>query len=233
MTTPPKSASPLPGLLLLLSVTTGMVDAVSVLGLGKVFTANMTGNIVFLGFAAARTPGFHVAPYLVALAAFFAGAMVAGRVGKQFTDRPLRSWLTAAAVIEGLLLWIAAAVALDFDMASLAPSIALFAIIALTAIAMGFRNATIRQLKVPDLTTTVLTLTITGLAADSSLAGGGNPNIARRLAAIVAIFIGAAAGAVMVALSGLALPLAVAGAIVLIGTLACVRHPAAAQPHGG
>jgi hypothetical protein len=51
-------ASPLPWLLLLLSVTTGLVDAISVLGLGKVFTANMTGNIVFLGFAASGTPGF-------------------------------------------------------------------------------------------------------------------------------------------------------------------------------
>ena len=51
-----QSASPLPGLLLLLSATTGLVDAVSVLGLGKVFTANMTGNVVFLGFAAAQTP---------------------------------------------------------------------------------------------------------------------------------------------------------------------------------
>jgi uncharacterized membrane protein YoaK (UPF0700 family) len=42
----------------------GLVDAISVLGLGKVFTANMTGNIVFLGFAAAGAPGFTVAPYL-------------------------------------------------------------------------------------------------------------------------------------------------------------------------
>jgi hypothetical protein len=56
------STSPLPGLLLLLSVTTGLVDAVSVLGLGKVFTANMTGNIVFLGFAAAGTPASALRP---------------------------------------------------------------------------------------------------------------------------------------------------------------------------
>ncbi len=48
MTAPNGPAAPLPWLLLLLSVTTGLVDAISVLGLGKVFTANMTGNIVFL-----------------------------------------------------------------------------------------------------------------------------------------------------------------------------------------
>lgn len=226
------SSSPLPGLLLLLSVTTGLVDAVSVLGLGKVFTANMTGNVVFLGFAAAQTPGFKVAPYLVALLTFFVGALIAGRVGQGFGKRPLRQWLTVAALIEAALLWIAAVVALGFDVSSLKPTAALFAIITLTAVAMGFRNATIRQLKVPDLTTTVLTLTVTGIAADSSMAGGGNPNLARRIGAIIAIFAGAAAGALMVVHMGLALPLVVAGIIVLLGTLLCVRHPAAALPHG-
>jgi uncharacterized membrane protein YoaK (UPF0700 family) len=226
------SSSPLPGLLLLLSVTTGLVDAVSVLGLGKVFTANMTGNVVFLGFAAAQTPGFKVAPYLVALLTFFVGALIAGRVGQGFGKRPLRQWLTVAALIEAALLWIAAVVALGFDVPTLKPTAALFAIITLTAVAMGFRNATIRQLKVPDLTTTVLTLTVTGIAADSSMAGGGNPNLARRIGAIIAIFAGAAAGALMVVHMGLALPLVVAGIIVLLGTLLCVRHPAAALPHG-
>lgn len=226
------TSSPLPGLLLLLSVTTGLVDAVSVLGLGKVFTANMTGNVVFLGFAAAQTPGFTVAPYLVALLTFFTGALIAGRVGQYFGKRPLRRWLTVAALIEAGLLWIAAIVAIGFNVPALKPTLSLFAIIALTAIAMGFRNATIRQLKVPDLTTTVLTLTVTGIAADSSIAGGGNPNLGRRIGAIIAIFAGAAGGALMVVHLGLALPLLISGAIVLLGTLLCVRHPAAALPHG-
>lgn len=228
----PSSSSPLPGLLLLLSVTTGLIDAVSVLGLGKVFTANMTGNVVFLGFAAAQAPGFQVAPYLVALSTFFIGALIAGYVGQNLGKRPLRHWLIIAALFEATLLWIAAAVALGFDVPSLQPTQSLFAIIGLTAIAMGFRNATVRQLKVPDLTTTVLTLTVTGIAADSSLAGGGNPNLARRVGAIIAIFVGAAIGAAMVVNMGLAPPLLLSGLIVLIGTLLCARHPAAAQPHG-
>jgi uncharacterized membrane protein YoaK (UPF0700 family) len=96
---------------------------------------------------------------------------------------------------------------------------------------MGYRNATIRQLKVPDLTTTVLTLTITGLAADSTLAGGSNPNWARRIAAVVAILLGAALGAVLVRY-GLAVPLAVAGALILGGTIACTLHPDAGKPLG-
>lgn len=231
---PPHSpSSPLPGLLLLLSITTGLVDAVSVLGLGKVFTANMTGNIVFLGFALAQTPGFHVAPCLVALGAFVVGALVAGRTGAALSQRPLRHWLTRAALIEAGLLGLAAMAALGYDMAAQQPGPVMLAIIALTALAMGFRNATIRQLKVPDLTTTVLTLTITGIAADSHLAGGANPNLVRRLAAIGAILVGAALGAAMVLHAGLVLPLVIAAVLVLGGTLACLRHPAAALPHGG
>lgn len=228
---PPASASPLPGLLLLLSVTTGLVDAVSVLGLGKVFTANMTGNIVFLGFAAAGTPGFSVTPYLVALGAFFLGALVAGRTGRRLGGNPLRHWLTIAAAIEAALLAAAALVAARSGSAAVAGRGDTLAIIALTAVAMGFRNATIRQLKVPDLTTTVLTLTLTGIAADSRLAGGAAPNQARRLAALGTIFLGALAGAWLVTHHGLAPPLALAAALVLGGTIACTRHPAAARPH--
>src|SRR2546428_10237842 len=71
----------LPLLLLVLTVTTGLIDAVSVLGLGRVFTANMTGNVVFLGFALARVPGFSAARSLAALAAFLAGAVIGGRLG--------------------------------------------------------------------------------------------------------------------------------------------------------
>jgi uncharacterized membrane protein YoaK (UPF0700 family) len=227
----PNQTSPLPLLLLLLSVTTGLVDAISVLGLGKVFTANMTGNIVFLGFAAARTPGFHVAPYCVAIAAFLGGALVAGRIGKAHTGRPLRRWLMTAASIEAALLWIAAVVAIGYDVAVQAPGVQLFGIIALTALAMGFRNATVRQLKVPDLTTTVLTLTLTGIAADSSAAGGANPNWGRRVASVVAIFVGAGVGATLVSHGGLVPPLLLAGALILFGTAACAVHPSAGEAH--
>ncbi|UYY77176.1 YoaK family protein [Sphingomonas sp. R1] len=224
------AGSPLPPLLLLLSVTTGLVDAVSVLGLGKVFTANMTGNIVFLGFAAAGTPGFTIAPYIVALTSFLVGALVAGKVGAHLAGQPLRRWLVLAAVTEAVLFGIAAGVAAWAGAMGILPETCVFAIIALTAIAMGFRNATIRQLKVPDLTTTVLTLTLTGIAADSHFAGGRNPNIGRRLAAVMAILFGAFLGAVLVNRYGLAIPLLVAGLTVLVGTLACVRHPISAEP---
>lgn len=232
--TPPTAgkAPPLHSLLLLLSVSTGLVDAISVLGLGKVFTANMTGNVVFLGFAAADIPGFRAPFYIAALVSFMAGALVAGWIGKHHVGAPLRRWLMVAALVEAGLLWIAAWVAIGFDIATQSPSASAYAIIALTGVAMGFRNATIRQLKVPDLTTTVLTLTITGLAADSSAAGGTNPNWARRVGAVLAIFLGAAGGAWLVSLGSLTLPLTLAGGLILAGTAACALHPAAGNPVG-
>jgi uncharacterized membrane protein YoaK (UPF0700 family) len=122
---------------------------------------------------------------------------------------------------------------MGFDIARQSPTPNLFAIIALTAVAMGFRNATIRQLKIPDLTTTVLTLTLTGLAADSAVAGGSSPNWRRRLASVFAIFAGAAIGAVLVSRTGLAPPLLLAGGLVLGGTIACALHPSSAAPAGG
>ena len=222
--------SPLPWLLLLLSVTTGLVDAISVLGLGKVFTANMTGNIVFLGFAAVGTPGFLVMPAVTALVSFLAGALIAGRLGRTLAGRPMRHWLLASALFETTLFWIAAVVAAAFDTGAQQQASGIYAIIVLTGFAMGFRNGTVRQLKVPDLTTTVLTLTLTGVAADSSLAGGANINLGRRLASVAAILFGAAIGAVMVMQSGLVLPLVVVGALVLAGTAVCALHPVAAAP---
>ena len=223
------SVDPRVPLLLLLSVTTGLVDAASVLGLGKVFTANMTGNVVFLGFAAAAVPGFRTAPFVVAIASFMAGALIAGRTGKANVGRPERRWLLISALVEVVLLWIAAVVAIDFNAAQQAPEARLFAIIALTGVAMGYRNATIRQLKVPDLTTTVLTLTLTGLSADSTAAGGSNPNWLRRIGAVAAIFAGAAAGAYLLLQVGLFAPLAVSGALVLFGTLGWAMHPASGR----
>jgi uncharacterized membrane protein YoaK (UPF0700 family) len=76
------------------------------------------------------------------------------------------------------------------------PRIALVEI-ALLALAMGLHNASVRKLAVPDMTTTVLTLTLTGLAADSSLAGGQNPRLPRRLLAVALMLLGALAGALL------------------------------------
>ena len=225
MTTPSRP-DPLPRVLIVLTVTTGLVDAVSVLGLGRVFTANMTGNIVFLGFAVAGMPGFSMARAVVSLAGFVVGAMLGGYLGVTMAGMARRRWLLSVAVVEAGLLFVAAWVAIGYDIVTLTPVPTLYALIVLTAVAMGLRNATVRQLAVPDLTTTVLTLTLTGIAADSVPAGGHNPRLGRRLAAVLAIFAGSAVGAGLVTLGGLALPLVVTGACILLVTGAYAMHPA-------
>src|SRR4051794_17684608 len=91
---------------------------------------------------------------------------------------------------------------------------------------MGLRNATVRRLAVPDVTTTVLTQTLTAFAADSSLAGGGNLRWGRRLVAVGSIFLGAAVGAALGNAVGLVLPLLLSAAVVFSGALAYAAHPA-------
>ena len=173
--------------LALLTFATGLIDAASVLGLGHVFTANMTGNVVFLGFALVHVGSASAADCLLALAAFLVGATLGGRLASKGVS------FAAALVVEvGIL---AAASALAWAPGG-APQIALVEI-AFLACAMGLHNASVRKLAVPDMTTTVLTLTLTGLAADSSLAGGDNPRLPRRLLAVCLMLLGALTGALL------------------------------------
>jgi uncharacterized membrane protein YoaK (UPF0700 family) len=97
-------------------------------------------------------------------------------------------------------------------------------LIALLALAMGLQNATARRLAVPDLTTTVLTLTLTGIAADSTLAGGTNPNPGRRLVATATMFLGAAIGAVLVFRVGVGAVLALALALLVLNGVVAYRQ---------
>lgn len=104
VTTGPQQSTMLFGTLTVLtvvSVVSGLVDAVSYLGLGHVFTANMTGNVVLLGFAAAGAPGFWVPASLASLGSFLVGAACAGRICLHITSR--RRWLVVAMVTEGVL----------------------------------------------------------------------------------------------------------------------------------
>jgi uncharacterized membrane protein YoaK (UPF0700 family) len=211
----PKSSrhGPLPSLLLVLTVVTGLVDAVSYLKLGHVFVANMTGNVVFLGFAAAGATDFSAVASLVAIVAFMGGALVAGRLASPLGHHRGR-FLAAAATVQVALVAVALGVSIAApDAASGATS---YALIAPLALAMGLQNATARRLGVPDLTTTVLTLTLTGLAADSSLGGGSNPNIGRRLAATGAMCLGAGVGAALLFHSGVGSVLAASIALLML-----------------
>jgi uncharacterized membrane protein YoaK (UPF0700 family) len=208
----------LPGLLVGLTVVTGLVDAVSYLALGHVFVANMTGNVVFLGFALACAPGLSASASVAALGGFLVGALAGGRIAARYDAQPRGRHLRTAATIAGLLVLLAMLLAATFGQP--VGEHARYAVIVPLAIAMGIQNATARRLAVPDLTTTVLTLTLTGIAADSRLAGGTGGHSARRLVAVTAMFTGALVGALLVMDVGLAVPLAVAAALIGASALA-------------
>jgi uncharacterized membrane protein YoaK (UPF0700 family) len=186
--------------LLGMTAVTGLVDAVSFLSLGHVFTANMTGNIVLLAFASMGVPQVSLARSVTALLGFLAGAAVGGRIMAGTSAVVQLRAASSVFALEIVFLVGATLAALGYSVVSSPHFLELYAMIAFTAIAtaiaMGMRNAAVRKLAVPDLTTTVLTLTITGLAADSSLARGANPRLQRRIAAVVAMFAGAALGSI-------------------------------------
>ncbi|MXM62711.1 DUF1275 domain-containing protein [Streptomyces sp. HUCO-GS316] len=202
--------------LLGLTVVSGLIDAVSYLGLGHVFTANMTGNVVVLGFAAAGAPGFTVSHTLTSLVAFVVGAVAGGRMTVRLSGGSRRTWARVTLAAEALLLGASAAVA--FAAPDSTPTV--YTLIALTAFAMGLRNATVRKLGVADLTTTVLTMTLTGLASDSRAGGGSGHHSPRRTASVLAMLAGAVLGAWLVIHHGLGIPLLVAALVV--GVLAVV-----------
>jgi uncharacterized membrane protein YoaK (UPF0700 family) len=184
---------PLPALLLLLTVVTGTVDAVSILSLGRVFVANMTGNVVFVGFALSGAPGFSLSASLFAIAGFLVGAFAGGSVVKAMSENRSLLLRNTASIELALLL---VSLAITSSLAGPFSSLVKDSVAALTAIAMGAQNAAARRLAVPDLTTTVLTMTLTGLAADVRARNGAV--IVRRLLAVASMLAGAVAGALLV-----------------------------------
>ncbi|MDO9409804.1 YoaK family protein [Patulibacter sp.] len=207
---------PLVPVLVALTVATGMVDAVSFLGLGHVFTANMTGNVVFLGFGLSGGQGLSVAGAAVALAAFAAGAVLGGRLHVRSGDDPRRR-LHGAMSVEAVLIAVAAALAVGLSVGTIDGRG--YAVVAVLSLAMGVRNAVVRKLGVADMTTTVLTMTVTGLGADSAAAGGRPVRTARRLLSVAAMFAGALLGGLLVLGPGMATALA-AAAVLVTATLA-------------
>jgi uncharacterized membrane protein YoaK (UPF0700 family) len=218
-----KSDTPDPRLMfiiLVMTFVTGVLDAVSYVGLGHVFTANMTGNVVLLGFAIAGDKQLSVARSLVSLAAFLVGAVIGGRLGIRLAGGERHRWLLAAGVSEAVMLFIAASAAIGIT----AP-VGVYAVIVFTAVAMGVRMATVRLLAIPDITTTVLTTTLAGLASESPLAGGNNTRFGRRMSSVVVMFAGAALGTLLLRF-GIALPLVLGATCVLGATILYYLAPA-------
>jgi uncharacterized membrane protein YoaK (UPF0700 family) len=218
--TPAREHGPLPWLLVLLTVVTGLVDAFSYLTLGHVFVANMTGNVVFFGFALAGAGEVSLIASLVAVVSFAAGAALGGRVGA--APRPHRGILLATACLAQTALVLTAGIVAS--VAGVAAQAVRLALVVLLAAAMGGQNAVVRRLAVPDLTTTVLTLTVTGLVADSS----ARPVRTRRLLAVFAMVLGALIGGVLLRWVATSAPLWLAAA--LLGACALIAYAAARSP---
>jgi len=211
------------GLMLALTFTTGIVDAVGYLGLDRVFTGNMTGNVVILAMGLAGGTGLPVLGPLIALAAFMAGAAVGGRVLRSdahgWTAR--HSWLFAGVGLV-VLACVVPAVLIDAPGRSLQ-----YGITAALGLSMGCQAATARHIAVKDVTTVVVTSTITGLASDSVLGKGGGQPWKRRAGAIGLIGLGAFVGAALLKVH-LGWGLGLAGAIIV--TVAVLGHLARPRP---
>ncbi|MEU6389376.1 YoaK family protein [Streptomyces sp. NPDC046939] len=224
---PPKDDrhGPLPPLMLVLTVVTGLIDAVSYLALGRVFVANMTGNVVFLAFALAGAPGLSVLASLVSMASFLAGALAGGRLTTQLAFHRGRLLAVTTALQVLLVAGTVAAVAVAHGEVTTPVR---YTLIVLLGLAMGMQNAVARRLGVPDLTTTVLTLTLTGLAADSAPAGGAAPRPGRRILSVLAMFLGALVGALLLRHTALLYLLALAVLLLAATSLAAHRLSASA-----
>jgi uncharacterized membrane protein YoaK (UPF0700 family) len=201
---------PLVPMMVALTLLTGLVDAVSYLRLGHVFVANMTGNVVFLGFALAGAGGLSVGASLAALASFLLGAFAGGWLGARNAEHRGRL-LRAATVAQAALILVALVLALLAG-EPLAEG-ARYSLIVALALAMGVQNAAALRIAIPELTTTVLTRTLTGLASQARAVGGSGSHAGRRSVAVAAMLVGALGGGLMTLHVSVAATLALALAI--------------------
>ncbi|MFV0632533.1 YoaK family protein [Demequina sp.] len=181
------------GLMLALTFSTGIIDAVGYLGLDRVFTGNMTGNVVILGMGLTGVDDLPVVGPVLALAGFMAGAAIGGRTLRSFDA----GWSPKTTVLFSLVstVLVACAIVAFVDESPTEP-LALAVTTALGA-AMGLQAAVARHIAVKDVTTVVVTSTITGLAADSAAGGEGVNFWKRRMGAILLIGAGACTGALL------------------------------------
>jgi uncharacterized membrane protein YoaK (UPF0700 family) len=212
--------------LLLLTFATGIVDAISLLVLGHVFVANMTGNVIFLGFVFVPRAGIDLTAAVVAFGGFLAGTMIGGRLARHIGG--VRRWITAALGAEVVVLAVMALLAgtgvLGYHDASK------LVLIAALGLPFGMQNATARRFGIQELSTTVLTTTIVGIGFDSRLAGGTGSRAKLRYSVVLAMCGGAITAATLSRIT--VAPVIALAAVVVAVSLAIFRFgPAArAQP---
>ena len=199
-------------MLVLFTVVTGIVDATSILRLGHVFVANITGSIIFVGIALAGAKGFSVPAPLLALAAFVGGAVVGGLLVGSPVPHRARALRTAAFVQLADMTACTGVVAATGDH----PSSAIrYLLIVLLASGMGAKSSIVRRVGVPGLTTSVFTTTLAELASDGPAGGWKDTKFRVRVLAAFALFAGAVAGALLVLNTALWCPVGAASVVLL------------------
>jgi len=197
-------------MLFVLTFVTGLVDAVTYLGLGHVFAANQTGNVIVLGFALVGAGQISATGALASLASFVVGAAFSGWATLRL-ERAIRGWTRAMFALEAGLLVVAAV------LSTMSPVFETL-VVAILAFAMGMRNATLQHLGLGTVSTTVLTTTLANLVGHGFMRG--NWQVVRpRLGAVVAMLLGAVCGALLLqygtlAVLGLGAALTIAVALV-------------------
>ena len=201
-----------------LTVATGVVDAVSYLALDRVFTGNMTGNVLFVGFGLAGAGSVPLVNNAVALAGFLAGAVLAGRLvrGRRHRTRlPTAHLLLLAGTTTAILLLGAAWLLLGEPAGGW-----LLGLTASLAAAMGIQAVAARGAQISDVTTVVVTSTLVNFALDSPVAGGTGERWGRRLGAVLSMCAGGALGALLVRTGSGAGALLVGGVFMALGAAA-------------
>lgn len=174
---------------------TGVIEAVAFLELGQVFTAMMTGNVLFLGFGVAGAAGSSALPPVVSLAAFVIGGTAGGVLAARWPHRRGRE-LSAGVALEVVLFGAAAVLAAALSVEE-GESAALL-VIGIMAFAMGARNTIVRRMGVAELPTNIVFVAIASFQAGSSMTGASPEHLVPRLAAVAAMLLGAAAGALLI-----------------------------------
>lgn len=180
--------------LLALTFATGLVDAISVLVLGHVFVANMTGNVIFLGFWFVPHSGIDLTAAAVGFVGFVLGAVLGGRLARHL-NRDVRQWLSVALGVEVVVLLSLAALA-GSGIIGYHGRGRLILIVCLATV-FGSQSVAARQFGIQELSTTVLTSTIVGIGSDSRLAGGTGEREKLRYLVVGTMCGGAIVGATM------------------------------------
>jgi uncharacterized membrane protein YoaK (UPF0700 family) len=205
--------------LLLLTVSTGVIDATSYLALDHVFTGNMTGNLLFIGFALVGVAGIPFVNNSIALLGFIVGTIVGGRIVGRGHDRGLPRASMFVLIAGGIL---AIALATTWTVLGTLAQPVLLVVTFLLAIVMGGQVSAVKPIGNSDVTTIVVTNTVANLARDSRLAGGHGERWVPRLLAVVSMAVGAAIGALIIRTLGGSFALYAAVIIYAAGTLVLV-----------